>query len=170
MDAERSERKPAASHLPAWVRKARGINADKPRVKTVSFDEMWTYLGVRRGKNRQSAWIWTAVVEEWDGSRWADFEVGYRDAETFLRLFRQLPEAAKYMSDHYEVYSRLPPARHVKGKGSEVNRNEGCTRKLRVRLNRLVRWTHGYSKRLYMLVGSLARVWLRDGLHQRQRV
>ena len=170
MDAERSERKPAGSDLPAWVRKARGINTDKPQVKTVSFDEMWTYVGVRRGENRRSAWIWTAVVEEWDGSRWADFEVGYRDAETFLRLFRRLPEAAKYRSDHYEVYSHLPPARHVKGKGSEVNRNEGLHSKLRVRLNRLVRRTHGYSKRLYMLVGSLAMVWLRDGLYQRQRV
>ena len=64
----------------------RGTDADKPGVKTVSFDEMWTYVGVRRGENRRSAWIWTAVVEEWDGSRRADFEVGRRDAETFLRL------------------------------------------------------------------------------------
>ena len=139
-------------------------------MKTVSFDEMWTYLGVRRGENRRSAWIWTAAVEEWDGSRWADFEVGYRNAETFLRLFRRLPDAAKYRSDHCEAYSHPPPARHVKGKGSEVNRNEGLQSKLRVRLNRLVRRTHGYGKRLYMLVGSLAMVWLRDGLHQRQRV
>ena len=113
MDAERSERKPAGSDLPAWARKARGINADKPEVKTVSFDEMWTYLGVRRGENRQSVWIWTAV---------------------------------------------------------EVNRNERLHLKLRVRLNRLVRRTHGYGKRLYMLVGSLAMAPLREGLHQRQRV
>jgi len=55
-------------------------------VKTVSFDETWTYLGARRGKKRRSAWIWTAVAVEWDGSRRADFEVGYRDAETFRRL------------------------------------------------------------------------------------
>ena len=93
-----------------------------------------------------------------------------RDAETFLRLLRRLPEAAKYRSDHCEVYSRLPPASHVKGKGSEVNRNEGLHAKLRVRLNRLVRRTHGYGKRLYMLVGSLAMAPLREGLHQRQRV
>ena len=69
MDAERSERKPAGSCLPASVRKIRGINADEPEVKTISFDEMWTYLGVRRGKKRRSVWIWTAVVEERDGSR-----------------------------------------------------------------------------------------------------
>ena len=69
------------------------------------------------------------------------------------------------------MYSHLPPARHVKGKeGSEVNRYEGLHSKLRVRLNRLIRQTHGYSKRLYMLVGSLAMAWLRDGLHQRQPV
>ena len=170
MDMERSERKPAGSDLPASVRKIRGINSDEPEVKTVSFDEMWTYVGVRRGENRQSVWIWTAVVEEWDGSRWADFEVGGRDLETFMRLLRRLPKAAKYRSDHYVVYSHLPPVRHEKGKGSEVNRNEGLHAKLRVKLNRLVRRTHGYSKRLYMLAGSLAMVWLRDGLHQRQRV
>ena len=29
---------------------------------------------------------------------------------------------------------------------------------------------HGYSKRLYMLVGPLATAPLRDGLYQRQRV
>ena len=127
---------------------------------------MWTYLGVRRGKKRRSAWIWTAVVEEWDDSRWSDFKVGRRDMATFLR---RLPKAAKYRSDRCEAYSVLPLIRHIKGKGSEVNRNEGLHSKLRVRLNRLVRRTHGYSKRLYMLVGSLAMVWLRDGLYQRQR-
>ena len=170
MDAERSERKPAGAGLPASVKRIRGINADAPQVKTISFDEMWTYVGVRRGKKRRSARIWTAVVEEWDGSRWSDFEVGYRDAETFLRLLRRLPKASLYRSDHYKAYSVPPLILHVKGKGSEVNRNEGLHSKLRVRLNRLVRRTHGYSKRLYMQVGALAMVWLRDGLYQRQRV
>ena len=37
MDAERSERKPAGSELPSSARKILGINADKPRVKTISF-------------------------------------------------------------------------------------------------------------------------------------
>ena len=170
MDAERSERKPAGAGLPASVRKIRGINTDDPEVKTISFDEMWTYVGVRRGKKRRSARIWTAVVEERDGSRWSDFEVGRRDMATFLRLLRRLPKAAKYRSDRYEAYSVLHLILHIKGKGSEVNRNEGLHAKLRVRLNRLVRRTHGYSKRLYMQVGSLAMVWLRDGLYQRQRV
>ena len=90
MDAERSERKPAGPDIPAWARKARGISADNPQMKTVSFDETWTRVGARRGENRRSARIWTAAVEEWDGSRRVDFEVGYRDAETFLRLFRRL--------------------------------------------------------------------------------
>ena len=170
MDAERSERKPAGAGLPSSSKEMRGINADEPQAKTISFDEMWTYLGVRRGKKRQSVWIWTAVVEERDGSRWSDFEVGRRDMATFLRLLRRLPKAEKYRSDRYEAYSVLPLILHIKGKGSEVNRNEGLHSKLRVKLNRLVRRTHGYSKRLYMLVGSLAMVWLRDGLYQCQRV
>ena len=81
MDAERSERKPAGSGLPSSVRNMRGINTDAPQVKTISFDEM---------KKRRSVWIWTAVVDEWDGSRRSDFEVGRRDA-------------AKYRSDLYEA-------------------------------------------------------------------
>ena len=159
MDAERSERKPAGAGIPSSANEIRRINAEESQAKTISFDEMWTYLGVRRGKKRRSVWIWTAVVEERDGRRWSDFEVGRRDAATFLRLLRRLPKAAKYRSDRYEAYSVLPLILHVKGKGSEVNRNEGLHSKLRVRLNRLVRRTHGYSKRLYMLVGSLAMVW-----------
>jgi len=89
MDAERSERKTAGADIPARARKARGINADKPEVNTVSFDETGTRLGARRGENRQSAWSRMAAAVEWDGSRRADFEVGYRDAETFLRLLRR---------------------------------------------------------------------------------
>ena len=123
MDAERSERKPAGAGLPSSARKMRVINADTPQAKTVSYDEMWTCSGVRRGKKRWSVWIWTAVVEEWDGRRRADFEVGRRDAATFLRLLRRLPKAAKYRSDRYEAYSVPPLILHVKGKGSEVNRN-----------------------------------------------
>ena len=109
-------------------------------------------------------------MEESDGIRRADFEVGRRDAATFLRLLRRLPKAAKYRSDRYEAYSVPPLILHVKGEGSEVNRNEGPHSKLMVKLNRLVRRTHGCSKRLYMPVGALAMAPLRDGLHQCQRV
>ena len=91
--------------------------------------------------------------EEWDGSRWAGFKAGYSDAETFLRLLRRLPKAAKYRSDCYSAYSLPPPVPRVNGKESEVNRNEGLHSKLRARLNRLVRRTHGYSKRQCMLIG-----------------
>ena len=83
--------------------------------------------------------------------RRADFEVGYRDEATFLRLLRRLPKASLYRSDRCKAYSVPPLILHVKGNGSEVNRNEGLHSKLRVRLNRLVRRTPGYSKRLYML-------------------
>ena len=57
-----------------------------------------------------------------------------------------------------------------KGKGERGEPKRGPHSKLRVKLNRLVRRTRGYGKRLYMLVGSLATAPLRDGLHQRQRV
>ena len=74
-------------------------------MNTISFNEMWTRVGARRGENRQPAWIWTAETEEWDGSRRADFEVEYRDEETFMRLLRRLPEASKYGSDRANASS-----------------------------------------------------------------
>ena len=41
------------------------------------------------------------MVEEKDGRRWVDFEVGDRSEKTFLRLYERLPEAEQYHSDHY---------------------------------------------------------------------
>ena len=124
-----------------WVKKVRvafGVQRELSRqrmllrggqgaARVVSFDEMWTYVGSRRRGKRNSVWIWTAVVEEVDGSRWMDYEVGKRSEATFLRLYERLPEAERYRSDAYRVYGWLPRNRHKVGKGSEVNRNEGCT-------------------------------------------
>ena len=122
-------------------------------------------MGVRRkDQGRREAWIWTAVVEEPDGRRWVDFEVGDRSETTFLRLYDRLPEAEGYRSDHYPVYQWLPADRHRMGKGSEVNRNEGTHSRWRDRLRRLQRQTKGYSKSLDMLTGSIAWVSLGLGL------
>ena len=165
MEMERERRNPSAADIPHSVRKIRGIDVERPEAKVISFDEMWSYLGVRKGEKRRSVWVWTAMIEEADGSRWFDFEVGDRDLLTFHRLLRRLPAAEKYRSDGYEVYGCLLPAeRHARGKGGEVNRNEGLHTKLRTRLNRLGRSTSGYTKKLEMLAGSLAMVWLREGL------
>ena len=58
---------------------------------------------MRRGKKRREAWVWTAVVEEAvveeeDGRRWVDFEVGDRSEATFLKLYDRLPEAQRYVN------------------------------------------------------------------------
>ena len=139
-----------------------------PLARVISFDEMWSYVGARRrGKRRgkrREVWIWTAVVEEADGQRWVDFEVGDRSETTFLRLYGRLPEAERYRSDHYRVYQWLPANRHRMGKGSEVNRNEGTHSRLRDRLRRLQRKTKGYSKSVAMLRDSIALVCLKLNL------
>ena len=83
-DIERRRRNVPEPDMPATVRKMRGLDANRKRAKVISFDEMWTYVGVRKGKRRRSVWIWTAVVEESDGQRRADFEEGSRERETFL--------------------------------------------------------------------------------------
>lgn len=126
----------------------------------ISFDEVWTYVGARRREKRREVWIWTAVVEEADGQRWGCFAVGDRSEATFLRLLEQLPEAERYRSDDYSVYRFLPQNRHVAGKGSEVNRNEGVHSQLRDRLRRLQRKTKGYTKSVALLQGSVALVYL----------
>ena len=132
--------------------------------RVIAFDEMWTYVGARRRGKRRSRWVWTAVVEEPDGSRWADFEVGGRDARTFLRLYGRLPDAERYCTDGYRVYDWLPVDRHLVGKGGAVNWNEGLHSFLRGKLNRLVRRTKGYSKREGALRAGLALAWVRHGL------
>ena len=109
-------------------------------------------------------WVWTAVVEEADGSRWVDFQVGDRSERTFLKLYRRLPEAKRYRSDHYQVYQWLPRNRHVAGKGGEVNWNEGLHSRFRDRLKRLGRKTKGYTKRVALLRDSIALVCLQLGL------
>ena len=73
---------------------------------TIALDEMWTYLGTREAEKRNALWVWTAVVEERDGSRWMDFEAGGRDEFTFLRLLERLPDAERYETDAYGVYGR----------------------------------------------------------------
>ena len=144
-------------------RRMSGVIGNKEAV-VVSYDEMWTYSQVRVGEKREDVWIWSAVVEERNGFRWVDFEVGGRDEATFLRLFERLPDAQVYRSDAYRVYGWLPRNRHKVGKGSEVNRNEGLHSVWRGKLNRLMRRTKGYTKSIEMLVYSLALVCWRQWL------
>ena len=88
--------------------------AGRPPAAVIAFDEMWTDQQARRGAQRQELWIWTAVVAEPDGRRWADFAVGDRSENTFQELYARLPEAELYRSDAYAVYqSWLPPGGHV---------------------------------------------------------
>ena len=150
--------------MPRLVRERAARRPGQGLAKVVSFDEMWSYLGARRKGLRRSVWIWTAVIEEADGRRWVDFEVGNRSEATLLRLYERLQEAAQYRSDDYKVYGWLPRNRHLAGKGGAVNRNEGIHSVLRDRLRRLQRRTKGYNKSLAMLRDSIALVCLRQGL------
>ena len=147
MGMERERRNPSAADIPHSVKMIRGIDAERAEASVISFDEVWTYVGAR-----------TAAVEEADGSLRFDFEVGERNLPMFHRLLRRLPSAEKYRSDGCEALGYLPAGRRERGKGSEVNRNEGLRAKLRTRLNRLGRATSGCSKKLETLANSLALV------------
>ena len=126
---------------------------------TIALDEMWTYVGARVGEKRNDLWVWTAVVEERDGGRWMDFEVGDRDEATFTRLLDRLPDAERYETDAYGVYGALPVDKHVVGKYGAVNWRDGLHSMLRGKLNRLVRRTKGCAKSVDMLVNLLALVF-----------
>ena len=116
-----------------------GVAGIRPAA-VIAWDEMWTYQKARRQGKRPELWVWTAVAEETDGRRWADFEVGSRGAETFLRLYTRLPDAKLYCGDGLRVYREwLPAGRHVVGKGGTVIWNEGLHSECRTRLNRLGR-------------------------------
>ena len=118
---------------------------------------MWTYQQARHGDKRQDLWIWTAVIQEPDGRRWVDCEVGDRSAAPLQRLYAWLPAAKLYRSDAYGVYGRcLLPDIHVIEKGGAVNWNEGLHSWLRSQLNRLARDTKGYTKSAPRLVYARA--------------
>ena len=130
-----------------------------------------------KGRERR---IWTAVAREAGGSRWADFEVGDRSEEPFLRLHERLPEAGLYRSDAYQVYlGWFPPgaARGRKGGSGELERR-ACPRESgglhsawRSKLDRLIRRTKGCAKSLEMLVYSPAlvcwRQWVKSNIRAR---
>ena len=60
-------------------------NIGKEEVEKISFDEMWTYERVRKGKKRKSLWIWTAVIETKDKKIKKVLFVGDRSEESFLK-------------------------------------------------------------------------------------
>ena len=68
---------------------------------TIAMDEMWTYVNARAEGKRQEVWVWTAVVEELDGSRWEACEVGVHDEAPLLGLMERLPDALRYETDAY---------------------------------------------------------------------
>ena len=128
-----------------------------PPAAVIAWDEMWTCQKAGCQGKRPELWVWTAVVEETDGRRWADFEVGSRGAETLLRLYARLPEAKLYCSDGLRVCLEwLPAGRHVVGKGGAVNWNEGLHSECRTRLNRLRRRTKGCRESRDLLERLLA--------------
>ena len=128
------------------AKRTAGVVGNRPAA-VVAFDEMWTYRQARRRGQRQDVWVWMAVVWESDGSRWADFELGDRSAETFLRLYERLPEAKLYRTDAYQVYDWLPVGRHEVGKDGAVNWNERLHSWCRGKLNRLHRRTKVHERR-----------------------
>ena len=83
------------------------------------------------------------------------FEVEGRDEAALERL----PDAEPYESDGYKVYEWLPYNKHVVGKYSAVNRNDGLHSMLRGKLNRLARRAKGCVKSIEMLVNLLALVF-----------
>ena len=89
-----------------------------------------SYQLALRGPGRQIVWIWTAVIEWFDGSQSFDFVIGDRQKQTFHKLMA-LPLAETYHTDEYPVYREFSRRDRVIGKGGKVNRNEAIHSRLR---------------------------------------
>ena len=131
--------------------------------KAISIDEMVTYQRARRGPGQKKVWIWTAIIEWFDGSLSFDFVVGDRTAETFQKLMDRLPVAETYHTDGYGVYDEISRRHRVIGKGGKVNRNESLHSRLRESLYRFRRGAKGLTRSLWMLEASIALVAVMKG-------
>ena len=87
------------------------------------------------------------VAAERDGSRRADFEIGDRSEQTFLRLYERLPESQWYGADGYRVYGDCLRIGIGVGKGGAVNWNEGLHSWSRGKLHGCIGGRRGTRKR-----------------------
>ncbi len=142
--------------IPASIRKTLSVGAQRPSAKVIWFDEMWTCLKVRR---EASVSMGRDSCGGGGGGRKSAARLRGGRA-CFVKLQRRLAKSQRYRGDAYEVDGWDS---HVVGKGGEVNGNEGRRSVLRGKLNKFGR-TKGYSKSAQTLEGSLAMVWLREGL------
>ena len=67
------------------ISRQKNTQLQKQTFEKISFDEMGTYEKVRKGKNRQEVWIWTAVLEDKNKKLKKLMFVGDRDEGTFLK-------------------------------------------------------------------------------------
>ena len=73
----------AAERLTRFLAWRTSDSQDSVRASMAAFDDMRTYLGIRRGERRQDLWICAAGAEERDGIRWRMYEVCGRDESAF---------------------------------------------------------------------------------------
>ena len=96
-------------------------------------------------------------MEEPDGRRWADFEVGDRSENTFQQLYARLPEAELYRSDAYAVYqSWLPPGPPCGGQRGRGELERGVAFVVAEQAEPAGAAAKGYTKSVAMLVYSVA--------------
>ena len=114
----------AAERLTRFLAWRTSDSQDSVRASMAAFDDMRTYLGIRRGERRQDLWICAAGAEERNGIRWRMHEVCGRagTSRRFARLLDRLPGADRYESDALSGVRVAAARRHVIGKGGAANR------------------------------------------------
>lgn len=85
----RERRNPSTADIPHSARAIRGIDAERAAENRISFDEMRSHAGVRKGKNRRSVWAWMATAEEADGSLCRGRGAGLADVPSGDERLRQ---------------------------------------------------------------------------------
>jgi len=126
--------------------------------KTISFDELWTFVNHRKGKKRNSKWVWSAVCQVGVNIKKEFFILGDRSENTLRKFVEKLPKCLKSFSDDFKAYQSFfeDDENHTVGKNGFTNQNENLNTRMRHYLARLKRQSLSYSKSEEMLELSLA--------------
>ena len=125
--------------------------------QSVMIDEMWTWVGRRKGGKR---WLWYAYCGR--SHKILAFQIGKRDDATCKKLMRKLAhlDIKHYYTDDWKSYKKhIPPEKHTVTK-KKTQKIERQNLNFRTHIKRLCRKTICFSKKDDMHYGMLkAYIW-----------
>jgi len=133
--------------------------------QSVMIDEMWTWVGRRKGGKR---WLWYAYCGQ--SRKILAFQIGKRDDATCKKLMRKLAhlDIKHYYTDNWKSYKKhIPPEKHTVTK-KKTQKIERQNLNFRTHIKRLCRTRPGrkticFSKKDDMHYGMMkAYIWRKN--------